>query len=57
MVTARLGDETTGSIKREVTSATQVQNPVNLYTSATPSDYQAAIPALFEIPERGWSVC
>jgi acetyltransferase len=40
---ARLSEETTGSIKRELPSLTQAQNPVNLYTSATPSDYLTAI--------------
>ncbi len=40
---ARLSEETTGSLKRELPSVTQTQNPVSLYTNAPPSDYQAAI--------------
>src|SRR5208337_4350359 len=40
---ARLSEETTESLRREVPSLTQAQNPVSLYTNAPPSDYQTAI--------------
>ena len=40
---ATLSVETTGSLKQELPSVTQVQNPVSLYTNAPPSDYHTAI--------------
>ncbi len=38
-----LSEETTGSLKQEVPSVTQPQNPVSLYTDAPPKDYLTAI--------------
>jgi len=40
---ARLTEETTESLKKEVPSLTQAENPVNLFTNAPPSDYLTAI--------------
>src|SRR5208283_2899774 len=40
---AKLGEDTIGSLKQNLRSAVQVQNPISLFTNASPLDYQTAI--------------
>ena len=47
---AMLSEETTGSLKQELPSVTQAQNPVSLYTNAPPKDYLTAIKHCFKDP-------